>query len=184
MVIATLTHTLRDLGTPAILGTIVGVVGAAWAAKRRGDKDHERTLELVVMQDARRTALETCRRVRAMETEMRSRTATDYGELHNEWQDFVFGPALLIRAPDLESRVKAWGIVIFNAWQAPEEYASYAVLRGAEDVAEWLQAFLRRETPPAPHLPSPDEVRRLLFADNKITFQPLNDLLGQRPGAV
>lgn len=168
--------TLRDLSLPALVGTIVGAAIAHYTAKARGREEHARTLDLLVHQDERRAALailDACR-------DMRNRThfdAVDYAQMHNDWQDRVSAPSRLIRSDELNRRVRAFGSVIFFAFHATSEHVPYAVGRGALDVEEWLEAWLRREDAPPAHLPPADDLGRLVVRDSRFSFDELNRLL-------
>jgi hypothetical protein len=178
MVLADVALTVRDLGISGILGAIVGALISHYAAKARGDEEHERTLDLLVTQDERRTAqsmLDAARRI-----SKRVNLGVDgYGELHNEWSDGILAPATLIRDQEIQRRAKAGAYVIFLGTLLPDEYASYAVLRGALDVEEWLTAWLRREQPPTAHLPTMEEIGELVRpADGGgFSLDPLTDWL-------
>jgi hypothetical protein len=181
-VVATVVDTLRDLGVPAVAGAVVGAAITHFAAKSRGREDHERTLDLLVTQDERRTAGEMLVAVRRMKNRLNEGKVIFLGGLHNEWSDHVLAPSRLIRSDDLGSRARAGGSVIFNATRVPRdaEYTDYAVLRAALDVEEWLEASLKREPPPTAHLPPDTEVQAMMLRDEKVTFEPLNEHLQRR----
>jgi hypothetical protein len=50
--------------------------------------------------------------------------------------------------------------VLFLATIVPEEFVIYSAGRGADDVEEFLESWLRREDPPPAHLPLTEEIRR------------------------
>jgi hypothetical protein len=49
-------ETITDLGVPTLIGAALGAVISHYAAKARGREEHERTVDLIVTQDERRTA--------------------------------------------------------------------------------------------------------------------------------
>lgn len=180
--LATTITTLRDLGIPAIVGAIVGALIAHYAAKARGREDHERTLDLLVHQDERRAAvamLDACRDIR---NSVNAGAVVAYGQLHNDWQDRVFAPSRQIRSDELEQRVRSFGSVIFFAFHGGDGagIGSYPVIRGALDVEEWLERWLRREDPPPAHLPRGPELNALVLKNGRFSFDALNELLAER----
>jgi hypothetical protein len=180
-VIATTVETVRDLGVPTIVGAIAGALIAHFTAKARGREEHERTLELLVTQDERRAAQAALDAVREIGKRLQVTDAISYGDLHNEWSDRVLGPARLIRSDALDERARAAAYVIFLATLTGED-ASYAVLRGALDVEEWAESWLRRESPPPAHLPPMEEIRALVRdrQRGRVSLDSLNELLAKR----
>lgn len=172
-----MTETISELGLPAIAGAVVGGLIAHFSARARGREEHVRTLDLFVTQDERRTAQAMLDATRSLRNSITMKSA---GQLHNEWSDLVLGPARVIRDDEIHKRVRAGAYVIFLATLLPDEHTSYAVLRGALDVEEWLEAWLRREPPPGAHLPSMEDIGRLVRSGGTLSIQPLNDLLAKR----
>jgi hypothetical protein len=179
-VTATTVDTIRDLGLPTIVGAIAGALIAHFTAKARGREEHRRTLDLLVTQDERRAAQGVLDALRDIRNRVNTGAVTSYGELHNEWSDHVLAPARLIRSDELDSRVRAGGYVITLATILPGQYVNYAVLRGCLDVEEWLESWLRRETPPPAHLPTMDEIQSLVRSGGRLSMEPLNDVLQAR----
>ena len=172
--------TVKDLGIPGLLGAVVGAMIGHYTAKARGREEHERTLDLLVLQDERRAAQTALDAVRAIRVRLNSGDEIRYGALHNEWSDTVLAPSRIVRNAEIGDRVQSLGYVIFLATLAPEEYVSYAVLRAALDVEEALEALLRRDPMPARHVPAMDEVRALVFDHGRVKFERFNDYLEQR----
>ena len=108
---------------PTIVGAIAGAVIAHFSARARGHEEHEPTLDLLVLQDERRTARDALEAVRDMRVRLNTDSATAYRALHNEWSDRVLAAARLIRDDDLDRRARAGAYVIFLATLTPDEYA-------------------------------------------------------------
>jgi hypothetical protein len=156
----------------------VGAVIAHYSAKARGREEHERTVDLLVTQDERRTAQAMLDAVRVMKAAINAGEVPSYGQLHNQWSDWVLAPARTIRSEELETRAQAGAYVVFLATLAPEDFISYPLLRGTLDVEEWLESWLRRDEPPPAHLPSMEEIRKLVRrTPGRIDIEPLNDAL-------
>jgi hypothetical protein len=83
--------TIRDLGVPAVVGSVVGALIAHYSAKARGQEGHTRAKELLVVQDERRAARQALTAVRAIKNRINSGQRIAFGELHNEWADGVVG---------------------------------------------------------------------------------------------
>lgn len=184
---ASVVTTLVDLGVPTVIGAMIGAYLTHVAAKARGREEHQRTLELLVFQDERRAAQAALDAVRDMRNRINAGEVADkLGSFHNEWADRVLAPTRQIRSDDLNRRVSAFGTVIFLSMLARDEYTSYALLRGALDIEEWLEPWLRREEPLPPHLPPSDEIRAMTREGNRFTFDALDKHLERKasPGPV
>lgn len=172
-------ETLTDLGIPGLIGTVVGAAISHYAARARGREEHERTVDLLVTQDERRTAQAMLDSVRVMKNALNAGEVRSYGELHNQWSDQVLAPARVIRSEPLNERAQSGAYVIFLATLEREGFLTYPLLRGALDVEEWLEAWLRREEPPPAHLPTMAKIRELVRSKEagRIDTEPLNDIL-------
>jgi hypothetical protein len=154
-----------------LAGAIVGAAIAHYAAKAREQ-------ELLVKQDERRAAHRALAATQKTANRIsRGPDARDYGELHNEWQDEVWAPARLIRSDDLNRRTRAELYVLWLGALGADGFMHWAALRGAADVEEWIEAWLRGEEPPPPHLPSHEEIGRLVQSRGTLTMDNLNELL-------
>jgi hypothetical protein len=172
---------VRDLGLPTIIGALVGAGVTHFAAKARGQDEHARTIDLLVWRDERRTAVAMLDAVRDMRNRINAGEVASFGALHNEWSDRILGPARLIKSDEIAARATAGTYAIFVATLVRGEYVTYAVLRGALDVEDWLEAWLRREPAPPAHLPHMDEIQRLVRVDGgRISMDRLNDVLQAR----
>lgn len=178
--------TIRDLGAPAIAGSVVGALIAHFSAKARGREEHNRTLDLIVTQDERRAALGVLEAAREISISINAGAVTSYPQLHNEWSDRVLAPARVIRSEGLKARAAVAGYVIFLATVThADEDASYVVLRGVLDVEEWAESWLRREPAPPAYLPSMEEIQSLVRSEpGTISLEPLYDRLQERLSAA
>jgi hypothetical protein len=145
---------------PTVVGTIIGALITHLAAKARGREEHERSIDLLVMEDERRSAQGALSAVREIGTAINAGSVTSYAALYNQWLDHVVPPARLIRSEEPDARVHAGAYVLFLATIVPEEFVIYSAGRGADDVEEFLESWLRREDPPPAHLPLTEEIRR------------------------
>jgi hypothetical protein len=152
-----------DTALPAVVGAVVGGLIAHFSARARGHEEHQRTLDLLVVQDERRAASAMLESIQQIVVEINSGTMPDAGQLHNRWSDQVLAPSRVIRDDELRERARAGAYAIFLATVADDQYTRYAILRGAVDVQEWLEAWLTRETPPKAHLPTSDEIADLVW---------------------
>jgi hypothetical protein len=175
--------TIRDLGLPTIGGAVVGAVIAHYSAKARGKEEHERTIDLLVMQDERRAALAALDSLRDMRNGLHTGDIDSYGRLHNDWADLVLSRARLIRSDELLERARTGlYLIALTTLVDQSQFTTYALIRAVNDVEEWLEAWLKREDPPGAHLPPMNELRRLVQepASGRISFESLNDLLAER----
>jgi hypothetical protein len=171
MTLATFVDTVQKLGIPALIGTVVGAVIAHYAARVR-----ER--ELLVSQDERRAAHRVLEATRAIANRIRrSPDAHEYGLLHDEWAEEVWAPARLVRSDDLIRRARAGAYLLSLAALDTPEFLTYSAIRATEDVEEWVEAWLRGDEPPPPHLPPFDEIGKLVRAGGVLRMTNLNDLL-------
>jgi hypothetical protein len=180
VVVADVADTLTTLGIPALVGVIVGAILNHYTAKARGREDHERTLDLLTVQDERRTALAMLDAARDVQRNAHAGTTQSLGELHNSWSDRILAPSRLIRDEEIQARAKSGAHAIFLATLMPEQHVSYVVLRGARDVEEWLEAWLRGDPPPRAHLPRSEALAKLVNVGGRLDMGPLNELLGRR----
>jgi hypothetical protein len=171
-------ETITDLGVPGLVGAAVGALISHYAAKARGREEHERTVDLLVTQDERRTAQAMLDSVREIKNAINAGEVQSYGLLHNQWSDQLLAAARVIRNEELNERAKAGLYVIFLATLGRDgEFLSYPLLRGALDMEEWLEAWLRREEPPVAHLPRMDEITALVRQGGRIDLEPLEEVL-------
>jgi hypothetical protein len=170
-------ETIVELGVPGLIGTVIGALISHYAAKARGLEEHERTVDLLVTQDERRTAQAMLDSVREIKNAINAGEVQNYGLLHNRWSDQLLAPARIIRSDELNTRTKAGSYVIFLATLTRDGLNTYPLLRGVLDVEEWLEAWLRREDPPPAHLPKMEEIITLVRQGGRIDTDPLEKLL-------
>jgi hypothetical protein len=84
--------TLRDLGVPGLVGTVLGAGVAAWAQARGGKHSRDHAVELLVVQGERQAEAEADRCLAALERAVHQGQRV-IGTLHNEWQDSALAPA-------------------------------------------------------------------------------------------
>jgi hypothetical protein len=184
VLLAAAVDVLQDLGIPSVVGAAAGAIITHYAAKARGAEEHERTKDLLVLQDERRAAAQ------ALEAARELRTGLNTGEqglpaMHNEWQDRILAPARLVRDEEFMARARTGLYLVAMAiFAGDRDWTTYALIRATEDVEEWLEAWMRRDDlPPAAHVPPLDELRSLMASGpGQISFEPLNDYLGDRAG--
>lgn len=176
-----MTETLVELGIPGFLGAAIGAVIAHYSAKARGREEHQRTIDLLVTQDERRTALAMLDAARELRV-AHSTHPIDLGDLHNQWSDRILAPSRIIRDQEIRARARAGLYMIALALLMKDDYTTYAVLRGFEDVEEWLEAWLIREDPPAAHLPPMEELGPLVreSGTGRVAMDRLTELLTSR----
>ena len=175
-----LLDTVRELGVPALIGVLLGALVADWLARRRDKEAHKRAVELMRKSDERQAAKDALRGAREIRLiANHSGEQTDWGPLHNQWTDTVADPARLVASNDLDRRAQSGAYVLMLAVFAPSDQAvSYAVIRGALDVEEWAEAFLRGDDSlPDAHLPPREEIQKLTKMGRikgGVTFDALN----------
>jgi len=160
----------------ALLGAALGVLLTHRFATSRARQDHQRDLERLVLEDQRRAAHDALNAVRAIRMQVAG-GFTQWGLLHNEWNDAVYPATQLVHDPEFTRRVSAGLYTVFLGTITHDQHVSYAALRGALDVEEWLEAWLVRQPAPSAHLPPMDEMRKMVLVRNRITLDALNDHL-------
>lgn len=81
-----------------------------------------------------------------------------YGDLHNDWQDYVFPPSKLVRDKDLNERVRTLGTIVFVATLDANATALFWISAAAIDVERWLESWLVGDEVPALTVPTQAEV--------------------------
>lgn len=163
------------------MGAVVGALIGHYTARARGREEHERTLELLLVQDERRAAQAALGAARRIRNAVNSQTDPGYGGLHNDWQDSVLAAARLIRSDELLGRAQAGLYAIFLAISLPQEHTSFVVAQGARDVEAWIEAWLRGEEPSPAMLPRMQEMSELVYTAGEVpSMDRLNDLLARR----
>jgi hypothetical protein len=171
--------TLKDLGVPGLIGAVVGAFIGHFTAKARGREENERTRQRMLLQDERRAALDMLAALR----EMRSRLQGDFdawGVFLNEYQDRVVAPARLVRSAELDRRVTAGASALFYAMLAHGAYMNYAAGRACGDAEDWIEAWLRDESPPDAVLPTSEEMNEIIVKDGTLDVQRLVTWLQKR----
>jgi hypothetical protein len=129
------------------VSAVIGALIAHFAAKARGAEDHEWALDLLVTQDERSSARDALAALRDLRTRAHAGAVSVTPLLfYDAWRGQVVGPCALIRSAELNARVDAGSRVIFSA-TLTDDFTNYAILVGVQDVEEWLERWLRRETP-------------------------------------
>lgn len=153
--------TLRDLGVPTIIGAVVGAILNALAQARGRTQEHERTLDMLVLQweraaaDAADDALRDLRR-RVLDSE-------NPGLVHNTWQDQVLPRAARVGDAEIMRRVGVVGWVLFLATHPGQgAHWTYAAADSIEDAQAALAAFLKRRDAPPARFPTVEELRALV----------------------
>jgi hypothetical protein len=170
---------LKDLGVPSIVGAIVGALIAHFAARARSKEEHQRSLEMLTLQDERGEAREALDATRELRTAVNADQAVSFGLLHNDWQDGIYPRARRIRSDDLKERVLALSTVLTTGLLTQDGHAApYVVVVAAEDVETWLEAFIRREMPAPPaRLPHGEHLFAMTRVGNRITLDNVRDHL-------
>jgi hypothetical protein len=158
----------------ALLAAAAGVLLGDRLATRRGRQDHQRDLDRLVLEHQRRVAQDALKAARAIRVQVAGGQVPSWGALHNDWSDGVLTATGIVREDAFQLRASAAAYAIFLGTIAPNEHVSYAVLRGALDVEEWIEAWLVRKEPPAAHLPPMSEMRKMVLVRNRITLDALN----------
>ena len=94
---------------------MVGTIGAHYLAKTRSREDHERTLDLLVTQDERRTATRIREAAREFNVAIANH-AIAWPELHNGWLDRISADSRLVQDPELWARADAGLYIIAAYW--------------------------------------------------------------------
>jgi hypothetical protein len=180
----TFVTSLRDLGFPALLGAVVGAVLSYRNSKRLLDDQAERNMTMLAIQVERDAADQVDRAVHRLATGAKeARGSSDWGRLHNQWQDEVTEVAWRLDDHDLRGRVTVLGTIIFYAFQFSDPAATYGVLRACEDLQDGLRAFLARRTIPPSTFPSNEKLRHLVFGGGgKPEFERLATWFADHPG--
>ena len=157
---------------------MVGALLNHLLARNRSREDYERTLDLVAHQDERTTAQEIRDAARKFSNELHAGTRTDYGQLHNDWQDHILFPAGLVRSNDLKTRAIAGLYVVWIATIVKDEFVTFALTAACDDIQNWTRAWLSREPIPPAQIPRKPALMELSTVEgNRISIGPLNELL-------
>jgi hypothetical protein len=150
MVTATWVTDVRDLGIPALLGVLVGVVVT-----------HRLSLGRQVLQDERAAATATEQALSQLETRAYGGPGSA-GELRHEWTATVRPQAMRVNHPELLARVELVGKVLLPAHQTHEGDATWRPAVGAciDDARAGLRAYLGRNPLPPPAFPQDAEIQQ------------------------
>jgi hypothetical protein len=182
--IASWTHTikdLRDLGIPTILGALLGAGIGAWAQAKGRNIEHDRALDLLVLQDERESADQIDRALRDLEVRI-AQGGTDFGSMHNDWQDNALDPTSRLREGEIRRRVSLVGFMLFYSMHGSSGLWSYPTQGAIEDARAALRAFLRREPIPPPQFPDYDTLKGLVTRGGRIDPDPLNAWFAKQAG--
>lgn len=177
--------TLRDLGIPTIVGAVLGAAIGAWAQKRGRDLEHERSLDMLVLQWQRSAAEAADVGLRQLARRLKEGEAP--GLLYNDWQDSTLGPAIRVGDPEITRRASVIGWMLLHASFAKQGIWQFAVLSAIEDGEAAIAAFLRRQEIPSAHCPPMEELQRLIAGsepDRFPAFVELNLAIAERSGEV
>lgn len=164
--LAAAVETIRDLGTPSVIGAVVGALIAHYTAKARSREEHERSLEVLRRRDERAEAREVLTALREIHDGIAGVSSLEalgkeFEALRKDWWDRVHVPARLVISDVLYGRVCAASYVFFLASIAREVPVPYALYISISDVETALVAWLRDEAAPEARLPSETEIQQM-----------------------